>query len=300
MTPLTSILIPVFNERLHIEECLASIREPAGYPIEVIVVDDQSTDDTFAIVETFIAEHGAQDWLTVLRNPVKGKAAAVNLAFSHARGEQFLLVGGDDRLVSAALPARIDAVRAGEPAVALCRYVSFSDNPALDGIVYPRRGREDHLAGGATSFNRAFADLYFPIPTELPNEDTWLRAVAILFGVRHRFIDTIGLEYRLHAGNSTGLTRSFAQTDEVLRRRHAAFGIALRSFPGKGTEDGRARLGLLERAEKLRAARRWLRIAALRGLEPGDRTVMLVNSAGWLYALKMRVVPWLKGVRGNS
>src|SRR5699024_8248425 len=103
------------------------------------------------------------------------KAAALNLAYRHASGPSFVLLAGDDLLVSDMLSARIAAVDGPTPAVAQCRYVSFSDDPRYDGIVFPRRAREEHLAGGATTFNRAFAELYFPIPEELPNEDTWLR-----------------------------------------------------------------------------------------------------------------------------
>lgn len=292
--PDVSLLMPVRNEAQHLDACLASITGTPGLTLEVVLVDDHSTDATLSIARRVAA--GRPDLsMTVLENTGRGKAAALNLAHRHARGTSFVLLAGDDLLVSDLLAARVAAVAETAPAVAQCRYRSFSDDPRHHGILFPRRGRQTHLAGGATSFNRAFADLYFPIPEDLPNEDTWLRAVAMLFGARFRFIDAIGLHYRIHAGNSTGPTLDFAQTSHGLGGRHRAFDLALRRFPQAGTPAGRAGLEALVRAERHRAAGRWWRLVGMRGLPRADRGVFLMNATPWLFAFKHRVLPLLKG-----
>lgn len=292
--PDVSILMPVKNEAQHLEACLASITANAGLRLEVVLVDDHSTDATLAIARRIAASRTDLS-MTVLENTAHGKAAALNLAHRHARADIFVLLAGDDLLVSDLLPLRIAAVEAAVPAVAQCRYRSFSDDPRHDGILFPRRGRENHLAGGATSFNRAFADLYFPIPEDLPNEDTWLRAVWMLFEARFRFIDKVGLHYRIHKGNSTGPTLDFAQTSRGLSGRHRAFGLVLQRFPKAGGTGGRARLEALAAAEEHRAAGRWWRLLAMTGLPMPDRGVFLVNATPWLFALKHRLLPLLKG-----
>lgn len=292
--PALSILMPVKDEEKYLEACLASIVPVPGQAIEVILVDDHSADATLAIARRIAA--GRQDLrILVLENTGQGKAAALNLAYRHARGAAFVLLAGDDLLVSALLPARAAAVEGTAPAVAQCRYRSFSDDPRHDGVMFPRRGREDHLAGGATSFNRAFAELYFPIPEELPNEDTWLRAIALLFGIKVRFLDAVGLHYRIHPGNSTGPTLDFARTSMGLSRRHAAFDLALRRFPQAGQDRERTRLQALAAAERHRASGRWWRLLWLPGLPMADCCVFLPNATSWLYALKNRVLPFLKG-----
>ncbi|AUH67037.1 hypothetical protein CX676_22360 (plasmid) [Paracoccus zhejiangensis] len=282
---LTSILIPVFNEADHLADCLGSIRAMPDCEIEVILVDDHSTDATYQIACDIAAARGDLP-ITVLRNRGQGKAAALNLAYRHAKGDGFVLLAGDDLLVSEVLPARIAAVAGPQPTVALCRYRSFSDIPAHDGTLFPRPGREDHLAGGATSFNRAFAELYFPIPEELPNEDSWLRAIAILFCLPVTFIDRIGLHYRIHDRNSTGPSLDFALTNEGLARRHAAFSLALERFDG-ATAAGRDRLATLVQAEARRSAGDWLGVLRLKHLPAGDRSIFLANSTPWLF--------WIKG-----
>lgn len=289
---LTSILMPVKDEAPFLADCLASIQPPPNFPLEVVLVDDHSTDDTYRIASR-IAASREDLTIRVLRNTGRGKAAALNLAFANSRGRAFLLLAGDDLLVSALLPDRVSAVTCPGPAIAQCRYRSFSDNPRHDGTIFPRSGRRDHLAGGATSFNRDFADLYFPIPESLPNEDSWLRAVAILYSLPIRFIDTVGLHYRIHARNSTGPTLDFSRTSQGLSQRHAAFAMALKQMPG-GTVQGRARLEALRRAEAHRAAGRWWRILCFNELSQSDRGTFLANATPWLFALKHRILPWLK------
>lgn len=284
--------MPVKNEEDFIADCLTSVRGTPSNPVEVILVDDHSTDRTRLIAEEI---SNTRDDLSILalKNKGSGKAAALNLAYRHARGSTIVLLAGDDIIVSDLLPIRATAVQGSRPIVAQCKYRSFSSDARYDGITFPRHGRTGHLAGGATSFNRAFADLYFPIPEELPNEDTWLRAIAILHDVPVTFIDSVGLLYRIHSRNSTGPNLDFSRTNFGLSSRYAAYGLALRLFPD-GSDKGRAQLRALEAAERYRATGRWWRILWLPRLSRPDRVIFAVNSTRWLYTLKNRVLPWMK------
>lgn len=291
-----SILMPVRNEALFLREALASITPQPGLDIEVILIDDRSTDETLAIAKDFAAI--APFRMQVLQNPGRGKAAALNHGFPVARGDVFVFLAGDDLIVSETIADRAAAVSGPGMQLAQCRYRSFSDShPVLAGIDFPRPGRRDHLAGGAVSFNRDFAALYFPIPEELPNEDTWLHAIALIFALPVHFIDRLGLHYRIHAGNSVGPCRSFAETDRNLRRRNPAYAIALDRFRDRAVASGTTRLEALVKGEALRAAGRWPRILALPGLSRGDRVMLLANAQPWLYALKTRLLPRLGRVR---
>lgn len=294
MTPCVTILMPVRDESAYLNEALHSIQPTPGISLQVVLIDDASQDDTADIARQVAAER-PELHMTVLVNPRPGKAAAVNLGFEHAHGDVIVLLAGDDRLVSALLPQRALAVLPNDqPRVAQCRYWSFSEDPADDGVTFPRPGRETHLAGGATSFNRAFAHLYFPIPEELPNEDTWLRAIAMLHEVSAVFIDAVGLHYRLHENNATGRNLRFAVLSDALTKRHAAYGLALTHFPDTGTSAARARLAKLAQAETHRAAGRWWCLALMQGLQRSDRLVYLLNATPALHALKVRLWPALR------
>lgn len=289
-----SILVPVRDEAEFIVPCLDTISPPPDLRCEVLVIDDGSNDATFDLAESFARTSSSS--IKVLRNAgCPGKAGALNHGFQHARGSAFILLAGDDLLVSEALRARTAAVVGTTPMVAQCLYRSFShSHPDLAGVTFPRAGMEDHIAGGAVSFNRAFAELYFPIPEQLPNEDTWLRAVVLILGLQIRPVRQLGLHYRIHAGNAVGPLRSFAEVDRNLQLRHAAYGLALDRLKPQATAEGRARLTAIVRAERYRKTWRWMLIPFLRGLGRSDRAVFLANSTAWLHALKSKALPLLR------
>ncbi len=109
-----SIIIPAYNEADRIVETLDSIaaflaeRRALGYDDELIVVDDGSTDETIAVVES---KRGDFDRLVVLPTPRNiGKGHAVRAGMLHANGDLRLFLDADnstdvrefDRLMSAA------------------------------------------------------------------------------------------------------------------------------------------------------------------------------------------------------
>ena len=95
--PLVSVLLPAFNEAERIEKTIQSILA-SSYPcLEVIVIDDGSTDETFAIASRFAEErHGFR--VRVLRKPNGGKSTALNLGFRESRGPLVMCVDADSRL----------------------------------------------------------------------------------------------------------------------------------------------------------------------------------------------------------
>jgi poly-beta-1,6-N-acetyl-D-glucosamine synthase len=96
-TPVVSVLLPAFNEAERIGKTLESILA-SSYPyLEVIVIDDGSTDDTFAVASQFAGErHGFR--VRVLHKENGGKSTALNLGFRESRGELVMCVDADSRL----------------------------------------------------------------------------------------------------------------------------------------------------------------------------------------------------------
>ncbi len=90
--PLVSVILPVFNEEPVVARTLAALRA-SDYPnLEVVAVDDGSTDDTLAIMRRV-----AQQWpaLRVLTQPNAGKSIASNHGIMAARGEIVVTLDGD-------------------------------------------------------------------------------------------------------------------------------------------------------------------------------------------------------------
>ena len=78
MRPLVSIVIPAYNAGRWIAETLASVHAQTYAPLEIIVVDDGSTDDTAAVI---IGDRR----VTLITQPNAGPSAAMNRALLAAK-----------------------------------------------------------------------------------------------------------------------------------------------------------------------------------------------------------------------
>ena len=113
--PLLSVIIPVFNERDFVEEIVGRvIAQP--WRMEVILVDDGSTDGTVEILEEL--ERGFQEVSLVLHDRNLGKGAALRTGFARARGDVVLIQDADleydpkdyDKLLEPIVDGRADVV----------------------------------------------------------------------------------------------------------------------------------------------------------------------------------------------
>lgn len=87
MKNLVSVIIPVYNEEQEVANCLQSIRKQSYKNLEIIIVDDGSTDKTLQIVKKFKAK--------ILTQKHKGPGTARNLGASKARGEILVFIDAD-------------------------------------------------------------------------------------------------------------------------------------------------------------------------------------------------------------
>ncbi len=95
--PFVSVLVPCYNEEGVIERSLESLMT-IDYPsYEIIVVDDGSVDDTYAVAKAMEFNDENRS-LRVFKKPNAGKASALNYAIERSRGELFLAVDADSRV----------------------------------------------------------------------------------------------------------------------------------------------------------------------------------------------------------
>nr|WP_254605675.1 glycosyltransferase family 2 protein [Deinococcus sp. JMULE3] len=103
-TPLpgVSVMIAAYNEEVGIADTLRSVLAQQGPALQVLVVDDGSTDATAAIAEDFAR---SDPRVTVLRKPNGGKASALNLAADHLTYPVAVSVDADSALAPGTLAA---------------------------------------------------------------------------------------------------------------------------------------------------------------------------------------------------
>ncbi|HMO39156.1 MAG TPA: glycosyltransferase family A protein [Saprospiraceae bacterium] len=92
-----SIIIPCYNVEAYIEECLDSVRAQTYPHLEVICVDNNSTDDTYQTIESYKKKH-VDFPITLLKEPKPGASAARNAGLRIATGEWIQFLDADDLL----------------------------------------------------------------------------------------------------------------------------------------------------------------------------------------------------------
>lgn len=112
---LVTVLLPAYNEGKVIAATLASLREGDHQALEIIVVDDGSTDDTAAVVARIAA---IDPRVRCLRKANGGKASAANFGLARAHGEIVVAVDADTQIAK-------DAI---------ARMVAHFDDPRVDAV----------------------------------------------------------------------------------------------------------------------------------------------------------------------
>ena len=117
MDPLISIVVPIYNQEAYIAACLDSLFSQAGEAVELILIDDGSTDGSAAICETYIRQHAARARL--IRQTNHGLLKTRQIGVSEASGEYILCVDSDDCLFEGAVEALLDTIRRRSPDIIL-------------------------------------------------------------------------------------------------------------------------------------------------------------------------------------
>ena len=94
---LVSVIIPAFNVENYIAECLDSVLHQTYKEIEIICIDDGSTDHTTSILDKYSQKH--TDRIQVLRQKNSGAPAARNKGLTIAKGEYIQFLDADDILL---------------------------------------------------------------------------------------------------------------------------------------------------------------------------------------------------------
>lgn len=228
--PLVSVIIPVFNGDLYIEACIRSVMCQTYENIEIIVVNDGSTDGSLRIIECC---QRLDDRIICINQPNRGPALARSVAIDAAKGKYVQYLDADDILISDSVERLVRRAEETEAdIVASCFYICYSD-----GQVISREMNFDELSGGDyyreilmgnaywavwANFHKCSLYLDFPIrivPDLSYGEDAVLMTQLILFANKVVSLSSPILYYNKHSGSIT------ASMDDVkymhLRRFHA-------------------------------------------------------------------------------
>ena len=108
MNPLVSIIVPVFNVEKYLEECLDSILNQTYENIEVILVDDGSTDSSGKICDEYLKKDSR---IKVFHKTNGGLSDARNYGVENSNGEYIIFVDSDDYLSKYTLEFSIKEIK---------------------------------------------------------------------------------------------------------------------------------------------------------------------------------------------
>jgi len=130
--PRVSVVIPAFNAAGYIRDALNSIKAQTVKDVEVIIVDDGSTDDTIKVAGGFANDLD----LTILRQSNAGPSAARNLGVRRARSPYCALLDADDLMLPELLAAQCAALDGDSEVGLVCTDVTtFNER----GDIHPQR-----------------------------------------------------------------------------------------------------------------------------------------------------------------
>lgn len=149
--PLVSVIVPAYNVADTIERCLNSIQQQNYSNLEIIVVNDGSTDQTQNLIEAFQAKTSN---VILINSDNQGISAARNQGISAAQGEYLTFVDADDTVETDYVSYLVEIIMAGSAQIASCQHIiekpNKKDQNLRFGFVATRLTAKEWLAGVLT------------------------------------------------------------------------------------------------------------------------------------------------------
>lgn len=122
---MVSIIIPIYNVEKYLNQCLESIFNQTFKNIEVIIVDDGSTDNSHKIVKKFKEKYSN---IIYLSQSNRGVSAARNLGLKYASGKYVLFVDPDDYLDLTMIEKMYKKIISTNSDIVICGYKAIYDD----------------------------------------------------------------------------------------------------------------------------------------------------------------------------
>ena len=130
-----SIVVPVYNVELYLEECIDSILNQTYSDLQIILIDDGSTDRSGEIIEQY--KKADQRVITVHKDN-GGSSSARNVGLKHAEGEYVVFIDSDDIIHRNFVRELLDAAYEDDADITACDFISIRDNKPDDNKNYKK------------------------------------------------------------------------------------------------------------------------------------------------------------------
>lgn len=115
--PLISIIIPIYNTSALLPRCLESVQNQTYSNLQILLIDDGSTDDSLTICKTYAKK---DDRIEVFHQKNAGLSCARNTGTQNARGEFICFVDSDDAIYPDMLETLYQCITRDHTKIAMC------------------------------------------------------------------------------------------------------------------------------------------------------------------------------------
>ncbi len=127
-----SVIVPIYNIDKYIDDCIRSIVNQTYTNLEIVLVDDGSSDNSGAIIDDWAARDPR---IIALHKPNGGQGDSRNYGFAHSTGEYIAYVDGDDRIDEDYFSRLMEVMIHNDADMSGCRF--YRNKVTGDGYRYP-------------------------------------------------------------------------------------------------------------------------------------------------------------------
>lgn len=232
--PLVSVIIPCYKQAEYLPEAIDSALAQTYTPLEVIVVNDGSPDDTEKVARSY------GDRIVYVSRPNGGLSAARNTGITHARGKYLKFLDSDDHLHPEQIAWQVETLAGREDCVALTATRLYRDGrpeehldhiPTATALLPDLLSAEDWGGTHAWLFPTSLVRAVGSFDESLRFSEDWEFFVRLgMAGARLLVDQRIGCYYRQRAGsmsaNRVGMSKARAHILINVHDRLRALGRA--------------------------------------------------------------------------
>jgi glycosyltransferase involved in cell wall biosynthesis len=127
--PLVTVFMPVYNHAAFVEASLDSVAQEDYPELELVIIDDGSTDDSFPRVQRWVDAHAGRFRRIICRTPPNaGLCRTLNRLVAEIQGSFATMLASDDALIPGGIRARVEALQQHPEWLAV-----FGDAQTMDG-----------------------------------------------------------------------------------------------------------------------------------------------------------------------
>ncbi|MBP3890900.1 MAG: glycosyltransferase [Solobacterium sp.] len=134
---LISVIVPIFNEEKHLKRCVDSILNQTYRNLEILLIDDGSTDNSPEICENYKT---VDTRIKVIHQENGGLSKARNTGIDHATADYYVFIDSNDAIMPKMIETLNDMRLKTGADISMCNYFRINDNQApYEDMPYPTR-----------------------------------------------------------------------------------------------------------------------------------------------------------------